>query len=626
MAQDMKFGKYSPHEFALTDVPFESGSDAVVLEEINTSFFSGVQLMSEIHRRIKVLKESGKSQGDVVLSYFEGKDGIENIQRLRAQVVNVENGVEKVIKLEKRDFFEVDAGDGYKEIRFTFPEVNEGAILEYAYTKVDKSILFVDGWVFQNNIPTIKSSYSITIPEFLDYRMLGQGAKVITSKYRDSSGRLYKWQLTDLRSVKTEPYMNHFADYLEKVQFQLAGYKSQSTNILGQTESGYEKMFSNWQELADFFMDRKTFTSFLNPDKNALKTFPSSDIADTSKIEIVRAHYSYVTQNFIYDGKGGILPNQTINEVSVSKKGNRADINLYLMAILNASGIEAHPVMISSKGNGRSDLVTFPFADQFNHLMLVVNTGDKLYYVDACNPSMPMGFLPLDFHVKEGFLLKEKESGLMQIIIDHRSGINQFVEIKSSPENGFLKTTNIRFMDYDAVVYGDISQKETLESFKKHIIPTSEENMISFEPSIKKIANRHVLETLITNDENPEDEENIFILPFTINRWTENPFTADTRTFPVDFNYIVNDKYSAKIAIPEGYVLDDYPENISLTIPDGTLSFTYNTVAMNGNVQVNLHFSVKNNFITAENYPSLKYFMEILTSKIKEPLVLQKKH
>ncbi|HSI75722.1 MAG TPA: hypothetical protein VK957_07500 [Lunatimonas sp.] len=80
-----------------------------------------------------------------------------------------------------------------------------------------------------------------------------------------------------LRSVKAEPYMKHFSDYLEKVQFQLAGYKSQSTKILGQSESGYEKMVSNWQELADFVMERRAFASYIIPDKNVSKSFPVID-------------------------------------------------------------------------------------------------------------------------------------------------------------------------------------------------------------------------------------------------------------------------------------------------------------------------------------------------------------
>lgn len=86
----------------------------------------------------------------------------------------------------------------------------------------------------------------------------------------------------------------------------------------------------------------------------------------------------------------------------------------------------------------------------------------------------------------------------------------------------------------------------------------------------------------------------------------------------------LNDRYSASIFVPEGYELDDYPENVSLTIPDGTLSFSYQTIAMSNNVQVNVQVAIKDNFVIADNYPNLKYFMEILTSKLKEPLILKK--
>nr|MBI1231703.1 DUF3857 domain-containing protein [Cytophagales bacterium] len=623
-AQEMKFGKYTSEEFELTDVPFEPGSDAVVLAESNTSFFPNVQLHSEIHRRIKVLRESGKSHGDILLRYYEGQDGIEDIQRLRAQVVNMEDGIEKVTKLTKDDFFKVDAGDGYKEIRFTFPELKEGSIFEYSYTKIDKSILFIDGWVFQNDIPTLKSSYSLDIPEFLDYRTLGQGAKVITANYRQGPKGYYVWNLTDLRSVKAEPYMNHFADYLEKVQFQLAGYKSQSTNALGQTESGYEKMFSTWQELADFFKERKAFSSYTKPDKNTIKSLPITDNTGKTKAEILQQAYQYITTNLVHSGEGGIVPEQTLKEILANKKGSRAEINLTLMALLKASDIEAHPVFISSKGNGRSNLISFPFADQFNHLMLVASTDDKLYYIDACNPNRPLGFLPLDFHVNDGFLIMESESGLMPVALEHRSGITQYIDIKVSPDSGLLRAATLRLIDYDAVRYGDISKEESLESFKKEIITDPEEDVLAFNATIKEMGSRHTLETAISSKQPLALEDNLFIRPFSINRWTENPFTADARTFPVDFNYTLTDRYTANITIPEGYELDDYPENIALTIPDGTLSFSYQTIAMDQKVQVNLQFAVKQSFVAAENYPNLKYFMDILTSKLKEPLVLQR--
>ena len=64
-SQEMRFGKYNDSEFIYNKVEFEPEADAVVLQESSYNLFQGVVLESKIHRRIKVLKESGKEQANV---------------------------------------------------------------------------------------------------------------------------------------------------------------------------------------------------------------------------------------------------------------------------------------------------------------------------------------------------------------------------------------------------------------------------------------------------------------------------------------------------------------------------------------------------------------------------------
>lgn len=619
--QDIKFGKYKPSEFELSEVEFEPDADAVVLEEVNKSFISNYVLISEINRRFKVLSEAGKSIGNVALRYY-AKDQIEVIQKLKAQIVNVENGEEKVIKLTKNDFFEVDAGNGWKEIRFTFPEVREGSILEYEYTKRDKSIVFIDGWVFQNGIPTLKSYYSIEIPSNLDYKMLGQGLKVITANYRKHTG-YYEWNLTDLKSIKEEPYMNHPMDYLEKVQFQLSGHEYQTQSRIG-LETTYKKYFADWQELATFYMDNKFFSTYLKPDRNSLKNMAIFNKKPESKAELVSAIYENVSKTFTFNGKTGISPEQNLKSTLETQSGKRSELNLTLLAYLRAHDIEAYPVLISSKGNGRSQLVTFPFADQFNQLILVINIGDKLVFADATSKLNPLGYLPLAFLVNEGFVLMEKNSGLINVDVNQLSGIYQVVDIKANDEGQVVSETVLRFTGYDALSSGDMDDQDNKDKLKKKIIQVSDDDVLSFDIALKTLNEKLTLESKLINKVAYGEEEITFLHPFQFTRWKENPFTANTRNFPVDFNYTISDRFSAIIQIPEGYELDDYPEDISLTLPDGSLVFNYKTISMDNLMQVNMVLQIKQDFIAAETYPHLKYFMDIVTSKLKEPIVLQK--
>lgn len=163
---------------------------------------------STIHRRIKILKESGKDVGNVSITFYAG-EGIQNVNKLNAQTINIENGIEKITKLSKDDFFEVDLDDNYKEVRFTFKDVKVGSIIEYSYLKTDKSITFLDSWVFHNPMPTMKSTYTIEVPSFLNYNFLAQGEKTQSCKYQTNYPGTYSWTVSNLSAIKNEPMMSN---------------------------------------------------------------------------------------------------------------------------------------------------------------------------------------------------------------------------------------------------------------------------------------------------------------------------------------------------------------------------------------------------------------------------------
>src|SRR5690606_19862222 len=177
-AQEMKFGNYSAAEIALTQCEFEPEAGAVVLGEIGRSYFIIPLLHTNKHIRLKILDNKSAEKGDVVIRYYAGDNQQEMIVDLKAQTMNMVDGKQVITKLSKKDFYEVDAGNGYKEIRFTFPKVEAGAILEYDYTIISKNLTCLDGWVFYNHISTLFSPYSIDIIELLDYKILGQGVRI----------------------------------------------------------------------------------------------------------------------------------------------------------------------------------------------------------------------------------------------------------------------------------------------------------------------------------------------------------------------------------------------------------------------------------------------------------------
>ncbi|WP_373520389.1 DUF3857 domain-containing protein [Aquiflexum sp.] len=618
-AQNFKFGKYSPQEIELTSVDFDPDADAVVLGETSSNHFLRGFQYSAIHRRIKVLKESGKGRAVVGIRYY-GSQNIQDIIKLNAQTINWENGTAKIVKLGKEDFFTVVHADGWKEVRFTFKNVQEGSILDYSYTKVNKSIRFLESWVFHNSIPTIKSSYIINIPTYLNYNFLAQGNQTIQCDFKQGDG-IYKWEVSNLRSIREEPMISNYNDYLEKISFQLAGYAFANSGTYGGAV-GFKESFTSWQELVQYITDSNDYSQYLKPNSSLLgqlKSFIPSQESETQKAKDI---YQYVTDNFTFTGKTSFWPSKNLKAFLENKQGERQDINLTLLAYLRSNGITAYPLLISSKGNGHSNLVDSPFMDQFDQLIIYVNADSKDYFLDATNKSMPFGYLPLNFHANQGLIMREKDSGLIPLQMAHRSGIVQRVDIKFNEANNMVSESVVRFMEYDAITYLNKNLADP-ESMKSEILGINASKIASFEVE-EKTEPRKLIETKFQILENKIDEETVFVSPFHFVRWSENPFKAEVRTFPVDFGFIFNDNYTAIIEIPEGYELDDYPEKINISIPGGNATFLYSVTILNNSVNINVSINFKNQLVSPVIYPDLKYFMEIITGKLKEPVVFKK--
>lgn len=623
-SQKVKIGEFSDQDISLTEVSFEKDADAVVLwEQGQSKFFSGL-LETTYFFRTKILKESGKDRGDVRIAYYVGDDRYEDINGIKATVTNFVNGKPEEEKVGKENIFDVEIGDGWREARITFPNVQVGSILEYTYKKSDKNITLLDGWTFQNDIPTLASTYEITIIPQLDYRMIGQGEKYFTTTEKVASNGVYSWTLRDLHSLKEEPYMKNYNDYKERVEFQLAAYQAGSS---GGYNSGpeWKDVLSNWivlgnEVLADY-KEKGYFRS--NPIE---KEFLSVDFSGETEEEKAQKAYYFFQDNFALKDDGGFWPDQWINQLLKSKSGTPEELNLALMGVLKSMGIECAPVLIGSKGNGRSNLVPFPFLKQFNEIILIAKLDGKDYYLDLSDPIAPFGYVGLNKHVKAGLLLVKDQSSLIPIEIKHSSNTIMMTDVNISEENIIEMNNTLRTFYYEGLKVARVAKslKDDNEPLEKLF---KEQDGITFSDveMVDDLQEKNYISTKFKmTKEIGEGETLIAINPLTFTSYSKNPFTQEYRVFPVDFGFAFAETYNAKINIPEGYELDDYPLAERITIPGNAVAFSYSSTAMDGVVNIVAKFEVKNPFIEPVLYPDLKFFMEAVASKLSAPVILKK--
>lgn len=258
-AKEIKFGKFSKDEILLSECSYETDATAVMLSKTCVVDVSYRSINYRYHIRIKILKEEGLDKANIELPYWR-KDGLEKITSVKGHTINFDETKDKeVTDLNGKSVFDVDLDESYGAVRFGMPNVKVGSIIEYKYTLISNFYSYLDTWYFQEDIPSLYSSIRVNIPESFRYNMVSFGQR-LTTKYPSVNSN--EWILTNLSSIKEEPYVNNYMDFVEQIRFQLTGYYKNADGIAGGIEfvtvkSTWDKLAREYLEAFDFFWKKR---------------------------------------------------------------------------------------------------------------------------------------------------------------------------------------------------------------------------------------------------------------------------------------------------------------------------------------------------------------------------------
>jgi hypothetical protein len=148
---DLRWGRVSDEDLRMTAFPDDTSAAALVLFDVADLKFNlstgDLDYDFTNHRRVKILKRTGFDYADIAIPTY----GDERIVSLKAQLI-LPNGEKS--NVERGDFFEETYDNGSVKVKkFTFPNVQEGAIIEYQYTIKSPYFFQLRSWSFQEDIP-----------------------------------------------------------------------------------------------------------------------------------------------------------------------------------------------------------------------------------------------------------------------------------------------------------------------------------------------------------------------------------------------------------------------------------------------------------------------------------------
>src|SRR5690606_4130924 len=172
------FANPKNEEFQLKSYAPEPDAPGVILYEAGYYYAipiikrTSVRLVKEIHRKILVLDAKKFDYSTVEIPYFEGNEYYgEEIKDYKAVTHN--GSIKKFVT--KEAFYKSQKSGVGNVLKFTFPDVQNGSILEYSYTIVSPYFYNLDGWEFQHELPTIYSEFKTELPPHFRYNRILYG-------------------------------------------------------------------------------------------------------------------------------------------------------------------------------------------------------------------------------------------------------------------------------------------------------------------------------------------------------------------------------------------------------------------------------------------------------------------
>ena len=624
-----KFGTVSKTDFALKQNPKYKDASAVVMDDIGKSKFfldeSGTTIIFRRATKIQILTDAGKSYAKVEIPFIIS-DGIKEwVYDVEAITFNHEGGQIVKTKLKPKNVLLKKLSSTRYVTEFTLPDVKKGSIIEYMYALKTNSPYRLPAWNFQWTIPVMYSDYTIHMPTFYRYTWVLQGAKKFDFKktYIDNSvthsykgqgyyDYVYDLAMTDVPAFKEKNFMPTPNDYLMRISFQLSK--------IFYLSGGSENIVTSWTRLINNLLKKKDFGQYLKEgSKFSSKLMNLKSLRQKPEKERFDAILNFMKQHFKWNTDLNIIASKKSKRVISDKSGNSADINLLTVSMLRDAGIDANPVILSTRSHGMVNS-NYPYLPFFNNVIIVAKINGKQVFTDATAPNCLNYMIPIRCINSKGLIVK---SGKIDWVPLNKGILSKTITKHEITFQDGRLNVNVEKVatEYDALQfrnrnYNTDTLKKELESNNYKVIGST----VSVQ---NQTLNNKEFKLNYSFYTHPKiDGNKILISPFYSETLKNNMFTQSERAIPVDLIYPDKKEFTTTITIPSGYKLDSLPK--PMTIDNPMFQLEYNALQHGNKITVTLKYYFKQAIYPAADYLKLKAFFGQVIKKGNERIVVSK--
>lgn len=629
------YGKVDQADLEMKACDFEKDANAEVLFDKGNVYY-GADLgtvINEVHRRIKIFNDNGKSSADIHINYLGG-NRLEYISGIQAETINLVDGKIEVTKLDKKQIYTKTIDKWRNEITFTMPNVKPGSIIEYKYNWNTNDIFDIPDWEFQDKIPVRYSEYTTGIPDIFYFRAQPHLTYTLVKNTRTSQGRsfvdntgTYSYTLeqetkamANVPSLPDEPFMSSFRDNVQEIRFQLVSIRP----IGGFTRTGTD----TWAKVGGKLIDDEDFGGQLRRKLNNEDAIVGKAKALKTNEEKIAYIFNEVKNSMKWNSIDDWYTIDGTYRAWENKTGNSAEINLILYHLLKEAGLEVYPMVVSTREHGKV-LPLYTSTIQFNRAVAFIPVDSaKNYVLDATNKYNLYNEIPADLLNSSGLWIDKQKKQYDIVYLHNDIPVRQMVFINGEikPDGKLTGTAQISSTSYNKI---NSVEKYKTDGEKKYIdfLRDNDNNIkiSSLKMQDMEVDSLPLMQNIEFNlDLAGSDENYIYLNPNLFTSLKTNPFLSENRMTDVDFRYLRNYAVSGMYKVPAGYKVDALPKSLTIVMPDKGVSFRRIVAEQDGSIIVRYSISYNKTQYSKDDYPDFHEFFKKMHEMLNEQIILKK--
>ncbi|WP_396633560.1 transglutaminase [Maribacter sp. R86514] len=628
-AQEFDFGKVSKEELIEQSYPSDSSAVAAYLYKYRKSYYvytqnSGLSLVTDIHERVKIYDKAGFDYATKIINLSKGVGSSEVVSKIKGFTYSLIDDKIVETKLEKDGIFKSEFSKGLNQVKLTMPKVKEGSVLEYKYKIISPYYGSIDEFRFQEGIPVKRLKASMAIFDYFRFNQRQKGFLVLnpkTDRVMNNQVGTYdivtSYSLTNIPALIDESYVSNINNYRAGVDFEIV-----SVQFPGEMTENFAK---SWENVVETIYKN---TSFGNELKK--KNFFEEDLdkalqAITDDKQRTQTVLQFVKDKVKWNKNYGVATEEGVKKAYKEGIGNTGDINLLLVNCLKYAGLDAYPVILSTRDHG---VQLFPTLKGFNYVIAGIKNGDSYTVLDATEKYSAVDVLPMRDLNWFGRAIKKDGTGEMVDMSPERKSIETtMVNLVLNDALNFEGSVKQRYSDYYAMLlrerYNNITEAEYIQDLETEYVGV-EISDFNIKDAVQPDKNLNQAYNVNIEESVDDTGDKLYFSPLLYLSQLESPFKTEKREFPVDFGYPWEDRFIINIELPENYQVGALPENKILSLPNKLGQFHFQVTNLKNTLQISSKISFNKSLVSSENYEQLKEFYRQIIEKHSEKVMLEK--